>query len=240
MPFPICFDIDDTLVVGTSYRFRRAVLECSLIILDALAPEPVSPTRLLQLQHEYDLALMPRYGFTRPRFCRSVTETYRAVVQSRGRPADPRVLQRLYRVAGNAYRPPYQCAPGAHLVLEQLRAHGHPLSVVTIGPRSTQERKLRLTGLDQYFGQTVFTRSAEEKQAAIGRLLCGSSSGRGVMVGDSLHHDVRAALAVGVTAVWVRTPDLWAVFDAQLDPQTFHTIDYLRELLPFVEALDHT
>lgn len=239
MPIPICFDIDDTLVIGTGYRFRRAVLESCLIILDAFAPEPVSPTKLLQLQHEYDVELMPTYGYARARFCRSLTETYRHIAKSRGRPVQRQVLRRLYRTAGQAFRPPYVVAPQAYAVLDELQARGHPLSAVTIGTPRIQARKLSLTKLDRYFGRAVFfARDADEKQAVIARCLLGLHCRPGVMVGDSLHHDIRTALAAGVTAVWVRTPDLWQLFEAELDPSLYHTIDDLAELLPIVEALE--
>lgn len=239
MPFPICFDIDDTLVIGTGYRFRRTVLECCLIILDAFAPDPVSPTKLLQLQHEYDLKLMPTYGYARARFCRSLTETYRHIAQSRGLPVNPQVVRRLYRTAGRVFRPPYLVAPRAHAVLGELQARGHPLSAVTIGTPRIQTRKLHLTNLDRYFtGGVFFARDADEKQAVMARCLLGLNCRPGVMVGDSLHHDIRTALAAGVTAVWVRTPDLWQLFEAELDPSTYHTIDDLAELLPIVEGLD--
>ncbi len=239
-PFPICFDIDDTLVAGTGYKFRRVMLECCIQILDALAPEPVSPTRLLQMQHENDLRLMPKYGFTRPRFSRSIVEAYQTVVRERGKEPDPVVERRLYRTAGSAFRPPYTSSDFAHVVLAVLRSWGHPLYSVTIGPKAAQQRKLQLTGLGRFFDDVAFATTIEEKQAAIAGFLCNGSRSPGVMVGDSLHHDISTALAVGAHAVWVRTPDLWTVFDAKLDPASYHTIDKLDELPPLIEQLSRS
>lgn len=112
-------------------------------------------------------------------------------------------------------------APGASELLERVSAQGHPTGIVTRNTRVTALATLEQIGLADYFPEeVVFGRDdAAPKPApdAVIALLERFSvpAARAVMVGDH-EHDLLAARAAGVHAVWL-DPDDTGVFSHHAD-----------------------
>jgi putative hydrolase of the HAD superfamily len=104
------------------------------------------------------------------------------------------------------YRRDLRATPGSADVLASLRATGITIVVLTNGPSVQQRQKLLaidlLPHIDHLFTseELGFAKPAQEAfRQVLSRL--GVDPQRCVMVGDSLHSDVAAALSVGIPAV---------------------------------------
>lgn len=129
---------------------------------------------------------------------------------------------------------------GAHQVLEKVRARGLALGVVTNGLHETQHAKLRGLGLERAFDAVVVSESvgcekpAPEVFAAALAGLGLSDAASVCFVGDHPRNDADGARRAGMHAVWLRSSHPWP----EGVPAPAHTIEYLPELLPLIEALE--
>lgn len=112
--------------------------------------------------------------------------------------------------------------PGVRPVLDELRARGLRLVLLTDNPPETQRRKLALAGLEPSLDAIVYAREhGAEKPAPAGFLAAaraaGCEPGQIAMVGDNPYRDAAGALAAGYRrAFLLATPgserflaDLW-------------------------------
>lgn len=133
-------------------------------------------------------------------------------------------------------------------VLDSLR-NLYPLGLITNGPADVQRQEISTLGIGQYFAnvfiegemgegkpaEAVFKRAASVVDCQPHELL---------MVGNSYHHDIRAALEFGWHAVWIRResdvpPSAGGDFPKpeelpKGDPVPDATIGTLIELLPLL------
>lgn len=91
--------------------------------------------------------------------------------------------------------------------LDEL-GESHSMALLTNGAACLQREKLAASGLGDYFDAVVVSADvgvAKPGAAAFEHALAqlGASSGRAVMVGDSLAKDIEGAHAVGLRGVWV-------------------------------------
>lgn len=126
---------------------------------------------------------------------------------------------------------------GAKELVTALRQKGYRQYIVTNGMASTQESKLRRSGLDQIMDEVFISEylgyPKPMKQyfdacfaalPEIGREEC-------ILVGDSLTSDMRGANNAGVAACWFN-PDRKA---KETEVRTDYEIHHLEELLPILE-----
>jgi putative hydrolase of the HAD superfamily len=103
----------------------------------------------------------------------------------------------------------YRLTPGVRSALADARAGGWSLAVVTNGPTSTQDPKIRATGLDELADAVciagevgvskpdplMFTEAARR---------AGTTLDGAWMIGDNLDADIAGAQGVGARTVWLR------------------------------------
>lgn len=103
-----------------------------------------------------------------------------------------------------------RAAPAPHAVdlLRKLGARGCPTGIVTRNTHATARHTLENIGLSHFFGDEVLygrdDAPAKPDPAAINALLARfeAPATSAVMIGDDIH-DLNAATAAGVTAVWL-------------------------------------
>jgi putative hydrolase of the HAD superfamily len=126
--------------------------------------------------------------------------------------------------------------PNLHATLEQLRADGLALGIISNGYEALQRSSVKALGIERYLSAILISESERIRkpdpaifQRAVARL--GTSVERAMYVGDNPVADVTGARAAGLCAVWKRDP-FWPP-PTELDA----AIDDLSELPDIVSRL---
>lgn len=130
------------------------------------------------------------------------------------------------------YRAAWSAFSDAASALEAALAAGLPVGILTNGDQAIQEEKVRRTGLATY-GVPVFASSSLRAAKPEATAFVAACEGLGVdprgcvMVGDSLHHDVRGAAGAGLTGVLV---DRRGRYDGRAEATDVRRVRSLTEL----------
>lgn len=122
----------------------------------------------------------------------------------------PPDLEGLIDGALRAYAAEVRVMPGARDLLQQVRARGSGLGLVSNGPADMQRAAIEASALESLFGVVLISGDSavgvRKPDARIFTLACsalGAAPDAVLMVGDSIGADVRGAQAAGLQAVWL-------------------------------------
>jgi putative hydrolase of the HAD superfamily len=129
--------------------------------------------------------------------------------------------------------------PEARATLDQLRARGVPLALLTNGDARMQREKIERFDLARYFDVVVIEGEfgAGKPDARVFRhalATLGAAPARTWMIGDNLEWDVAGAVGVGVGAVWIDRAGQG--LPAQSPAQPDRIIRSLAELFPLLDG----
>lgn len=203
-------DWDDT--IAENIRYFHMAEEANTTLIARLTG--FEPARVRQRGQELDVAVARRMGLVQASFGTAWTEAYREFCQLRGQAPDPAAEEAIWEACGQPYQVRQELLPGAAETLTWLHASGFEVTIWTAGEDAVQSRKIAESGLGHlvHRQQIVVDKTPERLQAAMGQRnpeLC-------FVVGNSMHSDIRPALALGVMAVHVPA-DTWAYDHAHLD-----------------------
>jgi putative hydrolase of the HAD superfamily len=158
----------------------------------------------LHFVDEIDMRNVERRGFAAGRFSGSLVEAYQSLSRAAGVTPNPHVSQRLRRLGDSVPGRRRAPLPGARETLEALSTDGsYALVLYSAGDETTQLRKLRETGLEEFFEERVHIVPMKDDAALRGLIeaenLDVSSSW---MIGNSLRSDINPALRVGLNCIW--------------------------------------
>jgi putative hydrolase of the HAD superfamily len=142
------------------------------------------------------------HGFSQSRFPGSLVETLNVYRTLRGLPPSKKATTAALRIGKGVFSRKAPLQSGARTVLREL-ARKYRLILVTKGSRPVQQRRVSESGLEKYFHMIYIV---EDKTTQVLRSICRREElnpYRVLFVGDSLRSDVRPALAIGATAVWI-------------------------------------
>lgn len=226
----LLFDLDETLIPN-SYKYSRQTWRCGTIIAEVFAKKGPHPLDVLKKQAEIDIDLVKSRGLLLDRFPLSWVDTYVWFCKELGLKPNKEVKDRLFNTASQFKRGPFRAYAGAKKVLRQLRLDGHKMHVITSGVESLQMRKMRDAGLVKFF-DSIHVMNLEKK--AIMASLVGERTAEAVMIGDSKRSDIKPAVDLGITSVWI-PGDGWSYANAKVDPD--FEISSIRELPGVIERL---
>jgi putative hydrolase of the HAD superfamily len=117
----------------------------------------------------------------------------------------------------------YRLTPGVRDALDQARASGWSLAVVTNGPTSVQTHKIRSAGIDRLADAICISEEvgqAKPHRAMFDRAAerAGTTLEGAWMIGDNLDADIAGAQGVGVRSVWVKNEHEWLTFESGTEP----------------------
>jgi len=221
----IAFDADDTLWVNETY-FREADDKFCALLEDYLPHHSVAKELFYT-----ELQNIPHYGYGVKGFMLSMIETALRVSDKK---IDPLVIEKAIQYGKDLLDKPIELLDGIEEVLHQLKKK-YRLVVATKGDLLDQERKLKKSGLAEYFHHIEIM---SDKREADYRKLIGHLDIDPVhflMIGNSLKSDVLPVLAIGGHAIHIPYHTTWA--HEQID----HAVEHVnfRELASARDLLGH-
>lgn len=232
-PETVCLDLDDTLI-ETACMYHRGSRKCAELIAEALGRKDPHPKFLFDLLDKLDAEkLKGPDAYSLNRFPTAWTRTYEQVAQTNGVPVDPEVRERIFHAAGAFARGPFVLIDGALKTLETLQRDGHPLHLITAGDEGLQRRKIEETGIGKFFRSVNIT--GVNKREVMTRLR-DEAGGKVFMVGDSMKSDIKPAVELGVTAVYVPGDVTWTFAQAEVDKDKYYEIESIAALPHFIMA----
>lgn len=223
----IAFDADDTLWDNETY-FRRAEHDlCQL-----LAPYADAETVNREL-FAIEMANMEDYGYGAVAFILSMIEN--AVKVSGGKIPSVEILK-IIQSGKNVLHLPATPYPGVVEGLEQLRSSGkYKLILFTKGEVLTQENKISRSGLGKYFDDIVIVSDKTETEY---RNLCtraDTTPKHLLMVGNSLKSDIKPALNIGASAIYIPSDCMWQ--HEVIEPFTHERMIQIEYFMKIIEVL---
>jgi putative hydrolase of the HAD superfamily len=196
----IIFDGDDTLWM------TQPLYETAKDQFEALCREVgVWDPSIRQRVDAVDGERVELLGFSKERFPGSLVQVLDCARTARGLPKSKMLASKALRIGKSVFSTKAPLRAGARATLQHL-ATRYRLLLVTKGDSSVQLRRLRDSELAKFFGAVYVVKDKtpqmlrdifrQEKVAA----------SRVLVVGDSLRSDVKPALAIGASAVWIPAP----------------------------------
>ena len=221
----IAFDADDTLWVNEPY-FREAEDKFCALLEDYLPHHSVAKELF-----KTELQNIPHYGYGVKGFMLSMIETALRVSDKQ---INPLVIEKAIEYGKDLLDKPIELLDGIEEVLHQLKKK-YRLVVATKGDLLDQERKLKKSGLAEYFHHIEIMSDKRELdyRKLIGHLDIDPT--HFLMIGNSLKSDVLPVLAIGGHAIHIPYHTTWA--HEQID----HAVEHVnfRELASARDLLGH-
>ncbi len=216
------FDADDTLWINENF-FREAEHEFAMLMKEH-APEQVVIDTLYKIEYQN----IPLYGFGIKAFMLSVMETAMLLGGSR---LDNTVISKILEIGKRMLTLPVELLPGAQEALEAFAPH-HRLVLATKGDLGDQQRKLKKSGLQDYFYHVEIM--SDKTTADYNKLFkqINTEPQHFMMIGNSLKSDVLPVLMLGGKAVHIPYHITWAheVVDGPVEHPNLYTMQSLIDL----------
>ena len=196
----IAFDADDTLWINEPYFQETENKFCAL--LEDYLPRHTLAKELFKTE----IQNLPLYGYGIKGFMLSMIETALRISNST---LNIEVLQKAIEFGKELLEKPIEIREGVEEVLKTLKGK-YRLVVATKGDLLDQERKLKKSGLEQYFHHIEIMSDKQENDylKLIRRLDIQPADF--LMIGNSLKSDVMPVLSIGGHAVHIPYHTTWA------------------------------
>jgi putative hydrolase of the HAD superfamily len=154
------------------------------------------------MERKIDVANVDFYGLSRKRFPTSCVEAYRRLAAESGAEAEEAVERDVRSASRTVFRRAAPLVAGAEAALKALRGVAS-VALLTKGDEVLQRRRLKLSGLADYFDEVRIVGHKDEAafEAVLTRFGCPPA--RAWSIGNSLRSDVVPAVRLGMHAVWV-------------------------------------
>lgn len=222
----IAFDADDTLWINEPY-FQETEQRFCKLLCDFLPAHSVS-----QLLFETEMKNLALYGYGAKGFMLSMIET--ALNITGHHPANE-VLTQTLAYGHELLNKPVVLLDGVQEVLKALQGK-YLLVVATKGDLLDQERKLKLSQIEQYFHhiEIMSDKHSAGYQKLIKHLDC--KPGEFLMIGNSIKSDVLPVLQTGAFAAHIPYHTTWIHESGEAVPEhdNFISLTSLSHILTFL------
>lgn len=220
----IAFDADDTLWVNETY-FREAEKEFAKL-LSSYETENKIDQELFKLEIEN----LDLYGYGVKGFMLSMVE---CALQLSNYKISPKIIHHILQIGKDMLEKPIELLDGVEEVLQALQGK-YRLIVATKGDLLDQERKLKKSGLLDYFHHIeVMSEKKEQDYLKLVKHLDIIPSEL-LMIGNSLKSDVLPLINIGSNAIHVPFHTTWAhekVSEQDAADSNYRTAKSLKEVL---------
>src|SRR5260221_1544701 len=222
----VAFDADDTLWDNELY-FRETEDKFYALFEDYL-PQHSVERELLQVE----LKNISLYGYGIKAFMLSMIETAIRITEKNVK-AD--AIGKIIDFGQELLNKPVNLIDGVEEVLKSLRPK-YRLVLATKGDLLDQERKLKKSGLADYFHHIEIM--SEKKEPDYGKLInhLDIHASELMMIGNSLKSDILPVLNLGGHAIHIPYHVPWAHerIDTTINPKNFRQVEKIREVLNYL------
>lgn len=222
----IAFDADDTLWVNEPYFREVEDLFCAL--LEDYLPMHSSAKELFKIEMQ-NLEL---YGYGIKAFMLSMIETISVITESKG---SLKLVEETIKLGKEMLEKPIELLEGVEDTLKALKGK-YRLVVATKGDLLDQERKLRKSGLEEYFHHIEIM--SEKRTADYQKLIkhLDIKPSEFMMIGNSVKSDILPVLELGGWGVHVPYHTTWAheLVDVEIENEQFKQVEKLDDVLGFI------
>ncbi|QXV64938.1 HAD family hydrolase [Mucilaginibacter sp. 21P] len=222
----IAFDADDTLWVNEPYF--RASEEKFCELLGEYASRHELERELFKIEIE-NLAL---YGYGIKGFVLSMIET---ALKVSGNTISPDIIEKITDLGKQMLNQPIEILDGVEQVLQAVKDK-YRIVVATKGDLLDQERKLKRSGLGDYFHHIEIM--SEKDDANYLKLLkhLDIKPEEFLMIGNSLKSDILPVLNIGGHGVHVPYHITWAheQIEESIDNERFRSVERITEILNYL------
>lgn len=223
----IGFDADDTLWVNETY-FREAEQEFAQLMA---AYETANKVDQELFKKEMDN--LPLYGYGVKAFVLSMVESSLEISNNQ---VSNETIQKILNIGKNMIDKPVEILDGVEEVLEQLSAK-YRLILATKGDLLDQERKLKKSGLTDYFHHIEVL--SDKKEDNYSQLLhhLEIEPLEFLMIGNSLKSDILPLVNLKAHAIHVPFHTTWAheqVTTKEMNGKAYKTVSNVRDILTFL------
>lgn len=220
----IAFDADDTLWVNEPY-FQEAEAHFCELLEDYLPKHSVS-----QELFKTEMQNLPLYGYGIKGFMLCMIETISRVSEGT---ASFSLINKAIELGQELLQKPIELLDGVMEVLEDLKGDFR-LVVATKGDLLDQERKLKNSGLQDYFHhiEIMSDKQVADYRKLLKHLDC--KPGHFMMIGNSIKSDIMPVLELGALAAHVPYHTTWAheQISSSIDHPDFLQLTSIREIIP--------
>ncbi|MBK9511678.1 MAG: HAD family hydrolase [Cytophagaceae bacterium] len=222
----IAFDADDTLLVNEPYF--REVEDRFCALLEDYLPMHSSAKELFKIEMQ-NLEL---YGYGIKAFMLSMIETISVITESKG---SLKLVEETIKLGKEMLEKPIELLEGVEDTLKALKGK-YRLVVATKGDLLDQERKLRKSGLEEYFHHIEIM--SEKRTADYQKLIkhLDIKPSEFMMIGNSVKSDILPVLELGGWGVHVPYHTTWAheLVDVEIENEQFKQVEKLDDVLGFI------
>ncbi len=223
----IAFDADDTLWANESY-FQEAERQFCRLLENYLPQHTVS-----QELFATEMKNLCLYGYGIKGFILCMIETASRISEDT---ISIPIVNQIIAIGHDLLQKPVELLPGVTETLEQLKDH-YRLVVATKGDLLDQERKLKKSGLEDYFHHIEIMSDKNEKDyyKLLKHLDCPPD--QFMMLGNSLRSDILPVLQIGGFGVHIPYHITWAHEQHELNikNERFIALRRVDEVLPYLK-----
>ena len=220
----IGFDADDTLWVNETY-FREAEEAFAQLLSDYETPNKID-----QELFKVEMKNLDLYGYGVKAFILSMVE---AALDISNKDVSNQDLEKILNIGKDMINKPVVLLDGVEEVLKAL-SQKYRLILATKGDLLDQERKLKKSGLNQYFHHIeVLSDKKEENYSKLLNHLDIKPS-EFLMIGNSLKSDILPLVNIKANAIHVPFHTTWThelVSEEETNGKDYKTLNSLRDLL---------
>ncbi|MFC3157493.1 putative hydrolase of the HAD superfamily [Chryseobacterium arachidis] len=222
----IAFDADDTLWINEPY-FQKAEKEFCTLLEDYLPQHNVS-----QELFKTEMQNLSLYGYGVKGFMLCMVET---VCRVSNNTASLELINKTIEIGHELLQKPLELLEGVEETLENLKGK-YRLIVATKGDLLDQERKLKKSGLQNYFHHIEIMSDKKESDylKLLKHLDCKPENF--LMLGNSIKSDILPVLEIGGSAVHIPYHVTWAheQHDLNLEDERFLEFKSIKEVLNYL------
>ena len=222
----IAFDADDTL--WNNEHFFRETEEKFFELLEDYLPQHTVARELLQTE----IKNIELYGYGIKAFMLSMIET---AIRISDKNIKPEAIEKIIILGQELLNKPVELIDGVEEVLKTLKPK-YRLVMATKGDLLDQERKLKKSGLTDYFHHIEIM--SEKKEGDYSKLIkhLDIKPSELMMIGNSLKSDILPVLNLGGHGVHIPYHVTWAHehVDASIEHENFRQVEEIREVLDFL------
>ncbi len=226
----IAFDADDTLWVNEPY-YRETEVKFAALLSDYL-----SEKECIDKLFEIEMQNLELYGYGAKSFVLSMIETALKISNYK---ISGKAIEKIIDFGKELNNKIIDVLPNAEKVLSYLQNGDYKVILATKGDLLDQERKLKKSGLTNYFHHIEVMSNKKESDYLKLLKRCDTKPENFLMIGNSLKSDILSVLKIGGNAVYIPFHTTWIheeTDESQLEKyKKYYKIENIQNLKNILE-----